>query len=184
MIHGRLLRRVSAALLCASFALAYDVPRPAPDLTINYPDGHTAKLADYRGKVVAMVFISTTCPHCQHTTEALTRLQTKFGPRGFQVLEASIDPDAQTAVPLFVNQFHPNFPVGYVDRMSAANYLRFSKEVRMFLPFFTMVDRGGTIRFEATGGDEVLSNEAAQEHNISVEVEKVLNESTRQHSAR
>src|SRR5579884_380035 len=177
MIHGRLLRRVSAALLCASFALAYDVPRPAPDLTINYPDGHTAKLADYRGKVVAMVFISTTCPHCQHTTEALMHLQNKFGPRGFQVLEASLDPDAQTAVPLFIQQFHPNFPVGYVDRLNAAQFLKFSPEVRQFLPFFTIVGRGGTIRFEATGGDEILSNEAAQEQNIGMEIQKALNES-------
>jgi cytochrome oxidase Cu insertion factor (SCO1/SenC/PrrC family) len=178
-----ILRRVALAVLCASFALAYDVPRPAADLTINYPDGHTARVADYRGKVVAMVFISTTCPHCQHTTEVLTRLQNKFGSRGFQVLEASLDPDAKTAVPRFVEQFHPSFPVGYVDRINAATFLKFSPEVRQFLPFFTIIDRGGTVRFEATGGDEVLSNEGAQEQNLSTEIQKVLDESARKHAS-
>jgi cytochrome oxidase Cu insertion factor (SCO1/SenC/PrrC family) len=180
---NHLMRRAALALLCASFALAYDVPRPAPDLRINYPDGHTAKLADYRGKVVAVVFISTTCPHCQRTTEVLTRLQNKFGPRGFQVLEASLDPDAKTAVPRFVQQFQPSFPVGFVDRVDAASFLKFSPEVRQFLPFFTIVGRGNTIRFQATGGDEILSNEGAQEQNLTVEIQKVLNEGARQHAS-
>lgn len=179
MTRGNLLRSASLALLCISFAFAYDVPRPAPDLTILFPDGHTTRVADYHGKVVALAFISTTCPHCQHTTEVLTRLQKKFGPRGFQVLESSIDPDAKTAVPRFVEQFHPNFPVGFADRVSAANFLKFSPEVRQFLPFFTIIDRSGTIRFEATGGDDVLSKEDTQEQAIGAEIEKVLNESAR-----
>ena len=39
--------------------------RKAPELAFNIPGQGQKLLSQYRGKVVALEFILTTCPHCQ-----------------------------------------------------------------------------------------------------------------------
>ncbi len=39
---------------------AAQVPRPAGDVAINVPGGKQISLKEYRGKIVALTFISTT----------------------------------------------------------------------------------------------------------------------------
>jgi len=177
----RAARRITAALLlAASASMAQQVPRPASDVTITFPDGQTKKLSDYRGKVVALTYISVSCPHCQHTTEMLTRLQNELGPRGFQALDVALDPDAKTTVPTFVSQFHPSFPVGFTaDYPAVVKFLQLPSGQRPFYPLFSIVDRNGVIQFEATGRDQVLANEAAEEQNLRTEILKVLKEGKR-----
>jgi len=165
-----------AALLAASLAFAQQVPRPAADLTISYLDGHKARLADYRGKVVLLACISTTCPHCKRATAVLTRLQNEFGPKGLQVLETALDHDAQTSVPGFVSETHPSFPVGYITVNQAWDFLALPDTARLMYPIVAIIDRGGNVRFQATGADAVLSNEDTQEASLRQEIDKVLKE--------
>ena len=168
---------IAALLLAASVSIAQPVPRPATDVTITFPDGQTKKLSDYHGKVVAIAFISVSCPHCQHTTEILTKLQNELGARGFQALDVALDPDAKSSVPTFVSQFHPSFPVGFTaDYPEVVKFLQLPSTQRPFYPLFSIVDRAGVIQFEATGRDQVLANEAAEEQNLRTEILKVLKE--------
>ncbi|MEZ5393145.1 MAG: hypothetical protein R2724_09780 [Bryobacterales bacterium] len=75
----KLARRIvplAAALTLAALTLgASEVPREAGPLTFNTYNGHKASLAALKGKVVAVMFFSTDCPHCQHTAEVLADLQ-------------------------------------------------------------------------------------------------------------
>ena len=170
------LRIAAPVLLLPFLSRAQQVPRPAPDLTINYPDGQTKHLSDYHGKVVALAFISVVCPHCQHATEILTKMQNELSARGFQVLEVALDPDAKTTVPGFVSQLHPSFPVGFTgDYMSVVRFLALPNQ-RPLYPLFTIVDRKGVIQFEATGRDDIFANEAGEAQNLRAEVLKVLKE--------
>src|SRR5215470_12340256 len=93
-----------AALLAASAVslMAADLPRQAPDLIVPLPGGARTSINQYRGKVVAMCFILTTCPHCQKTIGHLIQLQNEYGPRGLQVLASAIQSGAEQAVPGFV----------------------------------------------------------------------------------
>lgn len=60
-------------LLIASFAYAQNDDRGyivkigdmAPDITINYTDGKTKKLSDFRGKVVMLQFTASWCGVCR-----------------------------------------------------------------------------------------------------------------------
>src|SRR6185436_11572748 len=106
-------------LLSWSFASAADLPRKAPELAISMPAGKPVLLSEYKGKVVAVCFILTTCPHCQQTVGHLKKLQTEYGPRGFQVLASAIEQGSAKAVPGFVKTYNPPFPVGYNDGMAA-----------------------------------------------------------------
>src|SRR5215475_8853421 len=109
------MRIISLAVVAASAAalMAANLPREAPDLAIHMPGGGQISLSQYRGKVVAMCFILTTCPHCQKTTGYLVEAQKEYGPRGFQVVQAAIEGGADKSVPGFVQAFHTNFPVGF-----------------------------------------------------------------------
>ncbi len=46
--------------------------RKAPELTFTLPGKGPQQLGQYRGKVVALAFMSTTCPHCQAKSKELT----------------------------------------------------------------------------------------------------------------
>ena len=81
-------------LLLAATCFSADIPRKAPEFAIDTNSGKQILLSQARGKVVALAFILTTCPHCQHTVQILTKLQNEYGPRGFQVLDRSISQSA------------------------------------------------------------------------------------------
>src|SRR5271168_3415776 len=89
-------------------------PRKAPELTIVEPGGKQSLLSSYRGKVVALAFIMTTCPHCQAECGVLTKLQGELGPKGFQPLAVAFD-----------ENLHITFPVGYAkERATVVDFLQ------------------------------------------------------------
>src|SRR5271155_1575007 len=98
----------SLALLGAAFAA--DLPRKSPEFAVQLPDGTKALVSSYRGKVLCLAFILTTCPHCQKATQVLSGLKKDLGPKGFEVLGAAINDGAD--VPDFIRRFQPAFPVG------------------------------------------------------------------------
>src|SRR5580704_6562213 len=81
---------LAGSLLAAEMPAA-EIPRPAPDLTIPLPDGKQIKVSDYRGKVLCLTFILTTCPHCQKTTQLLNGMYKDLAPKGFDVAEAAVN---------------------------------------------------------------------------------------------
>jgi cytochrome oxidase Cu insertion factor (SCO1/SenC/PrrC family) len=52
-------RSFLAALTAASAATGANLPRQAPDFTFTMPDGKKRRLSEFKGKVVAVSFIST-----------------------------------------------------------------------------------------------------------------------------
>ena len=53
----------------------------APGFTLTSQDGVTAALGDYRGKVLAIAFIYTSCPDiCPLLTEKMAQVQAELGP--------------------------------------------------------------------------------------------------------
>src|ERR1700753_1869532 len=112
MLNRRLISAAAGLLMLAGGALrAAEIPRPAPDLQITMNNGKPVKLSDYKGRVVAVCFILTTCPHCQKTTGFLVKAQAAYGMRGFQALESAIEQNSAAAVPGFIKAFNLNFPV-------------------------------------------------------------------------
>ena len=71
-----------------------EVPRPAPEFAVRMPDGTDMFLSHQRGKVVCLVFILTTCPHCQKLVATMSKLQPEFGPRGLVTIAAAVQDNA------------------------------------------------------------------------------------------
>lgn len=141
---------LTLALLAGS-AFAADIPRTAPELAVKLPNGKQVFVSSYKGKVLCLAFILTTCPHCQKATHVLTGLEKELRAKGFEVLEAAVNDGAD--VPGFISRFQPSFPVGTAGGMDAVNYLQLSPMVRTFMPYIVFIDRKGMIRAQFTGGD-------------------------------
>jgi peroxiredoxin len=157
----------------ASSLVAAEIPRPAPDLAIPLPDGKQVKVSDYRGKVLCLTFILTTCPHCQKTTQLLEGIYKDYGQKGFEVLEAALNSNPD--IPSFVSQFKVPFPVGTAGVISAVDYIQWPKDKRPLVPFVVFIDRKGMIRAQYTGVDESYFD-AQQEQHMRDDVDKLMNE--------
>jgi peroxiredoxin len=164
---------VLVPLLTGLAAYAQQVPRPAGEFAIKMPNGQVTLLSQYAGKVVVLAFISTTCPHCQHTTGVLSAIQNEYAARGVQVLAAAFNPDAVQLVPGFISQFKPTFPVGSADRDSVLEYEQASLAKPNYVPELIFIDRKRVIRAQHSGGDDFFKE---QEKNIREMLDTLLKE--------
>src|ERR1043166_965993 len=137
------------------------VPRKAPELTITEPSGAQTLLSSYKGKVVVIEFLHTTCPHCQRASQVFTRLHKELGPRGFQPIgiafNEGVDP---VIVNNFVRQLGADYPIGISPRETVESYLGISVMTRYVVPQIVVIDRKGMIRAQSDpGGTESLQDE-------------------------
>lgn len=161
---------IVSAFLASTLALqaAAPVPRPSKEFTVIMPSGKQTLLSSYRGKVVMVAFMFTTCPHCQALSKVITKLQGELGPRGFQALGVAFNDEVNTAnngvnaqvTANFINQFQVGFPMGYAPRESVLSYLGVSDIESWVVPQVAIVDRKGQIRAQsASRGTTELQTE-------------------------
>jgi thiol-disulfide isomerase/thioredoxin len=174
MKRGLCVTAICAALF-AAVASAAEVPRRSPEFSIALNSGKQVLLSSYRGKVVALMFVLTYCPHCQQAIQTVSRLQTEYGPRGFQALASAIEDMASLAVPDFVRRFQPPFPVGFNNRDQVLEYLQHPPMYKLLMPQLVFVDREGVIRAQYAGDDAFFG--ADEEKNLRAKIESLLKES-------
>ncbi|MFB3827105.1 MAG: TlpA disulfide reductase family protein [Bryobacteraceae bacterium] len=170
----RLCSLVLALAVFAVAAAAATVPRRSPEFAVLTNSGKQILLSEYKGKVVALLFILTYCPHCQVTVQALSKLQNEYGPRGFQVIATAIEDMANMYVPDFIKRYQPGFPVGFNNRDQVLNYLQHPAMFKLLMPQLVFIDREGVIRAQYAGDDPFFG--ADQEKNLRQKIEELLRE--------
>jgi len=158
----RLLTTAAAFLaLTASAFAGPPVPRKSPEFTITDPAGKQILLSSFKGKIVVMPLMFTTCPHCQREAQMLTKLQREFIAKGV-IMQGVVFNDANGPMAAqFVKEFQIGFPVGFATRDSVVSYLGLSVMDRWVVPQVAIIDRKGNIVAQslATGSPE-LQDEA------------------------
>jgi cytochrome oxidase Cu insertion factor (SCO1/SenC/PrrC family) len=168
------MRLVAAALFASSLLLVgAEIPRPAPELAISMPNGQQSLLSKYKGKVILVEFLLTTCPHCQDSAKLISKINTELGPKGFQPLGVAINPEGD--VPEFIRQNGANFPVGKGTRDAALSFLQQSLMTQFYVPQMVFIDKKGVIRAQYGGTDPFVASNS--EANIRGMVQKLLAES-------
>ena len=119
-------------------------------------------LSQYKGHPVVLAFILTYCQHCQATVGLLAKMQNQYAPAGLQVLASAIENDAPTALPFFLKNFAPPFPVGYSQGDSALAFLQHPAGKVPIMPMLAFLDRQGNIRAQYEGDDPFFSQQAEQ----------------------
>jgi thiol-disulfide isomerase/thioredoxin len=151
--------------------------RKAPELAFNMPGQGQVLLSHYRGKVVALEFILTTCPHCQAASKTMTKFQDEYGPRGFQALDVAINAldenrtpsDADALVQAFKTNFQVGFPVGWTPRDQMMAFMGFSLADRMVVPQLVLIDRKGYIHYQTPANNngewtKLMNDDALRQH--------------------
>ena len=168
------MRSLLALLLLASSATAATLPRQAPELAIHMTDGSQTLLSNYKGKVVLLAFVFTTCPHCQNVTGILNGLQAEYAGKGVQVLESCFNEGAKDLTAAFKETYVRGFPVGYNEKMTVLEFLQHSAMEPYYVPILVYIDRKGMIRSQYIGDEQYLKNPEA---NIRASLDGLLKES-------
>lgn len=159
----------SLMVLCPSLARSADAPltsanikappvlRHSPDFVIRLPDGKQMLLSSLHGKVVALMFIHTTCPICQQASQDFAKLYREYGPSGFIPVNIAFNSMADVYVPEYVNLFNLTYPVGSSSLEEVAGYLKSSE--RFTIPQIVWIDVNGDIRSQtpARGGGRMFT---------------------------
>ena len=142
--------------LGAVSAVAGTVPRKAPELILKTVTGQSVSLEDLRGKVVAVLWISTDCPHCQETCESLGPVYEELSGQGFEIMAMAVNPSAPGSIARFRSEHSVEFPLGVSTRSDWMRFADLSVMARAYVPYLMLVDRGGTIRYEHRGMDQAF----------------------------
>ena len=160
---------VTAFISLAITALAQPpVVRKAPDIVVSEPSGKKTPISSYKGKVVVVEFLYTTCPHCQKESQMLTKLYKEMAPRGLQIVGVAFNDNAAVLVPSFVQEFGVPYPIGASSPDAVMGYLGFSVMDRYVVPQLMVIDRKGNIRAQSpppppqTGGVTVATSESVR----------------------
>jgi peroxiredoxin len=150
-------------------------PRKAGELTITLNSGELVLLSSLRGKVVALEFLLTTCPHCQKCSGVLQQMYQEFGSRGFQPIGAAINENARTLVPEFIYRLGLKYPVGVTPHEMAYEFLGYNmndpKAGPMLMPQLCFIDRKGVVQVQYAGDNDFFKNE---EVNMRNQIEAML----------
>ncbi len=157
MIFRRIALAFMMTLAAAAPAVAAQVGSVTPEFVVRFNDGNQKLLSSYRGKVVCLMFVHTTCPHCQHAVTVMSRLYAEYGPRGFQPIAVAWNEMANMLVPDFIRLTNATFPVGFAPRDDVDTYLGMSPMERSVVPQIVWIDKKGVVRSQTPPlGDEKL----------------------------
>lgn len=150
--------------------------RKADEFVIHTNEGPDKLLSSYKGKVVVMAFMYTTCPHCQHTAGVLAKIQTEYAAKGVQVLGTVFDVNARQGLANFVKVTGANFPVGYASEDLVKKFMHVEGDY--YVPMLAFIDKAGMIRTTIISkgdpngaADKFLAD---QENTIRKEIDKYL----------
>lgn len=151
-----------AAALSPRLLHAAKVPRPAPELVISRPGGEQIRLSQYRGKIVMLELLLTTCPHCQRCARTMQQVLGDYKAKGVEALGAAINDEARFDLLRFEMAAGTKFPMGIAPREKVYAFLQADLSAGpIYVPQLVLIDRQGVIRGQYDGTDRFFENEEA-----------------------
>ncbi len=121
---------------------------------------------DYRGKVLIVEFMQTTCSVCQHLTESLVQVRQKYGDK-IGVLSITTLPDNYQTGERFAEEHHVSWPILFDSGQVMMSYLKVTPaNPSVHFPHLFIIDGNGMIRDDYEG--------AVATEQVEADVEKLL----------
>ncbi len=135
---------LAAALLSASGELSN---RRAPSFALPTCDyAHSYDFLDYRGKVLIIDIMTTTCPHCELLTTTLEKVAQKYGDK-VGILSVVLPPDNVNTVSKYKTVNHVSIPIVCDMGQMTISYLQAKPgQSHVELPHLFLIDKQGMIR--------------------------------------
>jgi peroxiredoxin len=121
---------------------------------------------DYRGKVLIVDFMQTTCTVCMRLADTLLQVKSKYGDR-IAILSITTLPDNFQTADKFAAEHKIPWPVLFDSGQVMMSYLKATPaNPTVHFPHLFIIDGNGTIRYDFEGGEEAAA--------ISAEIDKLL----------
>jgi peroxiredoxin len=122
---------------------------------------------DYKGKVLIVEFMQTTCPICMRLTESLLQVKAKYGDK-IGVLSVTTLPDSYQTADKFAAEHKVTWPILFDSGQVMMSYLKVTPaNSKVNFPHLFIIDANGTIRDDFEGAEDAGA--------ISAEIDKLLN---------
>ncbi len=153
--------------------LAAKIPREAPEFVFETASGQKLNLSQYKGKVIALEFLLTTCPHCKRTSKVMQDLYNEYSGKGFQAIGVAFNDGAASLLPSYILETGVSYPLGASHRDRVIDFMQHPVMLTMWTPMMVIIDKEGNIRAQYQGTDDFFR---AEEKNLREWIEKLLNE--------
>jgi len=121
---------------------------------------------DYKGKVVLIDFMQTTCPVCTALADTLLQVKTKYGDK-IAILSIMTLPDNFEKADKFAAEHKITWPMLFDSGQVMVSYLKLTPaNPKVTFPHLFIIDGKGTIRYDFEGGEEAAA--------ISAEIDKAM----------
>ena len=163
------MKKILALLLCGVALFAAGALRRAPGFCLIDTSGQWQDLADYRGKIVLVEFMQTTCPHCAAFSTVLNGLKQKYGDKLAVLAIANPPVDNPQTMAQFAAGHKLTYPLLLDQGQVAYSYVRVPS---LDLPTVYLVDGNGMIRNFWV--NSVLTKDIFEGNGLGREIDKLL----------
>jgi peroxiredoxin len=150
-------------------AAADNSGRRAPGFALPDSKMQVFDLADYRGKIVLLELLQTTCPHCAAFADVLERVQQKYGDKVAILAVVNSRGDDQNTVAQYISGHRIAYPVLFDSGQMAYSYVR---SMSFDTPHVFLIDAGGTIRND--WGYSLLARDIFEGNGLISEIDSLL----------
>ena len=120
--------------------------RRAPGFSLPDVNFKQHDLYDFRGRVVVLNIMKTTCPHCRALSRILNEAEAHYG-GAVKVLSIVHPPDSLTIVQAYLRENDLSTTILFDSGQVAASYLKLTPQNPSFAtPHFFIIDQDGQIR--------------------------------------
>jgi peroxiredoxin len=165
------MRTVPTVLLCtaALFAAGDNSGRRAPGFALPDAKMQVYDLADYRGKIVLLELMQTTCGHCAAFADVLERVQQKYGDKVAILAVVNSRGDDQNTVAQYIAGHRITYPVLFDAGQMAYSYVR---SMSFDTPHVFLIDARGTI--ENDWGYSLITHDIFEGNGLMSEIDSLL----------
>jgi thiol-disulfide isomerase/thioredoxin len=173
------MKRVLAISLCGALAAfwcgggaarAQQNFRRAPSWALVDSTGQMRDLLDYRGKVLVIDMMKTTCPHCAAFADVLSQVPGRYGDKVAVLAVVSPGEDTPEKVKQYIAGHKVTYPIVFDMGQMAYSYIL---KPSVDLPHIYIVDQNGFIR--ADYGYGVTTRDIFEGKQLFTELDRLVN---------
>ena len=140
--------------------------RRAPGFSLQDSHFQQHDPQDYKGKVLIVEFMQTTCPICLRLTQSLIEVKTKYGDK-VGILSVTTLPDSFQTADKYAADHKVPWPILFDSGQVMMSYLKVTPaNPKVNFPHLFIIDGTGTIRQDSEGAEGVGT--------ISAEIDRLL----------
>ena len=144
------MKRLFAILLCTVLSASGQLAlRRAPSWALVDSAGRLRDLLDYRGKILVLEMMQTTCPHCAAFADILSQIPQKYGDKVAVVGVVSIPQDNSEKVKEYISGHKVTYPIVFDAGQMQYSYVL---KPHVDLPTVYVIDANGYIRADYAYG--------------------------------